>query len=261
MKLKAISRMFVAAIVLTPHFALAQVTITEIMYDLPTGSDSGREWIEVYNSSATVVDLVELRLFENGTNHKITGAGTLAPGSYAVIADNPTKFKADWPQYSGLLFDSAFALGNEGDSIELRDASSTVLTTAIFTKSFGAAGDGNSLNREAVGSVFTPHTPTPGTAMSQDVIVPKQKPAPETKVVAVKKADIVSVEEKSVETGQDDVVEVPEVSQVAAVVAATDATPAWQWWLAAGLLAFSTAGAIVFARRFAKDEWDIVEEG
>ncbi len=243
-----------------PGAVRAEIVVTEIMYDLPTGSDAGREWIEVYNSGPTTVDLSALRLFENGTNHKISGAGTLAPNMYAVIADNPTKFKIDWPQYYGLLFDSAFTLGNDGDSIELRDASSTVHSAATFTKSLGAAGDGNSLNKEPSGSTFAPRTPTPGAMMSQDVVAPKTKSVVEQKVVQ-KETDTTAVPEKEDSTIANTPVEVSDVSQVAAaVVASDDATPPWQWWLAAGLLASSTAGAIIFARRFAKDEWDIVEE-
>jgi hypothetical protein len=253
-------KFFLLLAIFAPQFALAQIRMTEIMYDLPQGSDSGREWIEVYNSGQSAVDVTKLRLFENGTNHKITGNGALSPNAFAVIADNPTKFETDWPQYSGLLFDSTFALGNTGDTFELRDASSTMIDTVSFTSGLGAAGDGNSLNRSPDANEFTPHTPTPGAAMSSDKIAPKEKVAPPPKVAASKKsskpARVVSSDDNAAPLES---VEIPQESQVAAA-GVTVSTAPWQWYLAAGMLALASAGAVVFARRFAKDEWDIVDE-
>ena len=258
------NRIFLAATyaLLVPHFALAQIVISEIMYDLPVGSDSGREWIEVYNPGPAAVDLTKLRLFENGTNHKIaaTGVSVMQSSTYAVIADNATKFKTDWPGFSGQLFDSTFDLGNAGDSLELRDASSTVLDSATFTSTLGAGGDGNSLNRAPGTSEFSPRTPSPGAAMSAETIQPKEKPLPVPKVVVVKKSSTAKV---TVSPVQNDVMAsgtVANVQSTEVAAAANAATAPWEWWLAAGLLAFASAGAVVFARRFAKDEWDIVEE-
>lgn len=246
--------LLLALFVVVPGAAFADLVVTEIMYDLPVGSDFGREWIEVYNSGSVALDLTKFKLFENGTNHKIVG-GSLPPGSYAVIADNPMKFKADWPQYSGALFDSTFALGNAGDTLELRDASSTVLNVTSFTSALGAAGDGNTLNRSPGVSTFTPKNPSPGASISEDVIRPKEKPAPAPKALSKNR----EVTPRGTEIPADEeVLETVAPTQVAAVTNAV--TPAWHWWLAAGLLAFSSAAAIVFARRFAKDEWDIVED-
>src|SRR3989344_2910155 len=100
----------------------ASMVINEIMYDLK-GSDTDREWIEVVNAGGDAVDLSEWKFFEANTNHKLTlvlGQATLPPGAYAVIVDNPEKFKNDWPGYSGVLFDSSFSLNNTGETISLR---------------------------------------------------------------------------------------------------------------------------------------------
>ncbi|MDP3646377.1 MAG: lamin tail domain-containing protein [bacterium] len=254
-------------VLLAPRFAFAQVVMTEIMYDLPSGSDSGREWIEVYNAGPNSVDLTKLKLFENGTNHKITAtavASTLAPAVYAVIADNPTKFKADWPHYVGTLFGSTFTLGNDGDTIALNNASSTALDTVSFTSALGAAGDGNSLNRFSASETLTPHTPSPGAPMSTSVIPPKEKPIPAPKAATQKRSStthapsIVATAEDPTPT--DDTRLGGEASQDSQVAAVATATLAWEWWLAAILLALASVGAIVFARRYAKDEWDIIED-
>ncbi|HEY4522670.1 MAG TPA: PKD domain-containing protein, partial [Candidatus Paceibacterota bacterium] len=151
-----------------PQWAVAQVVISEIMYDLETGSDSGREWIEVFNASSSVT-FIEWKLFENGSNHTIaahTGGEMLASGAYAVIADNPVKFLEDWPSYSGLLFDSAFSLSNTGETLVMRCCGSELVDkdSVTYASETGAAGDGKSLHRTSVSaSSLIPTTPTPGT--------------------------------------------------------------------------------------------------
>src|SRR4051812_27298350 len=96
--------------------ALAQVVINEVMYDLP-GTDTGREWIEVYNGGSSSVDLSGWKLFEASTTHALTnvsGGTTLSAGGYAIIADDASKFLIDWPSFAGTLFDSVFSLSNTG---------------------------------------------------------------------------------------------------------------------------------------------------
>lgn len=143
-----------------PAIALAQVEITEIMYDLE-GSDADGEWIEVYNSGADV-DLTTWRFFENDTNHRIEaiGSSNLPKNSYAVIADNPSSFQSHFPSYSGLLFDSSFSLHNEGELLEMRDADLTTQDSLTYTSSWGASGTGESLQKS--GNSWSALPPTPG---------------------------------------------------------------------------------------------------
>jgi len=101
-------------VVLLIPLSVKALVITEIMYDVP-GTDTGREWIEVFNNGDSNIDPTQFKLFENSSNHVITlpeiytnSTSYLGVGEYAVIADNPTKFIEDWPEYSGLLFDSVF---------------------------------------------------------------------------------------------------------------------------------------------------------
>lgn len=143
----------------TPVFA--DVYINEIMYDLD-GTDSGREWVEVYNDGSDSVDLSTWKLFENGSKHGLIplGAGTLSGGSYAIIADNANTFKTDWPSFSGLLFDSAFSLSNTGESLALVNTNGDVVGNISYTSDMGASGDGNSLQYN--GGSWISGTPTPG---------------------------------------------------------------------------------------------------
>lgn len=134
------------------------------MYDVE-GTDTGREWIEVENTGSSSIDLSNYRLAEGGTNHTLTlsqGSPVLAPGSFAAIADDVTKFKADWPGFSGTLFDSSFSLSNTGETISIKDGSLATEDTATYASDMGAAGDGNSLVRS--GATFVAQTPSPGSA-------------------------------------------------------------------------------------------------
>ncbi len=172
-----------------PTIASAQIVITEIMYDLSVGSDSGREWIEVHNIGSEPVNLTEWRLFENDTNHglKAMGGETLQPGAYAVIADNPTKFAADWPTYGGPVFDSAFSLANGGETLVMRCCGKDLSDrdSVAFNNTGGGAGDGLTLHRN--GSTLSAAQPSPGNG---DITAPpppapeeEPDPAPEAKSV------------------------------------------------------------------------------
>lgn len=149
---------------LFPASVFASVSISEVMYD-PAGSDDGHEWIEIYNSGASL-DIAKWKLFEGGSNHGITayaGGSALASGGYAVLADNPQKFLADWPNFSGQVFDTVFSGGlnnTNGETLTLRDGTGADVDSVTYNPALGGNGDGNSLQK--VGTSFTVGSPTPG---------------------------------------------------------------------------------------------------
>ncbi|MHB8651685.1 MAG: lamin tail domain-containing protein [Minisyncoccota bacterium] len=161
-----LATLFVVLVVPVSVFA-ADVSISEIMYD-PDGADvdaqgNNREWIEVHNMGTGPVPLTVWKLFEVKTNHAITsvqGGDTVATDGYAIIADDPTKFLADHPGFSGQIFDSSFSLSNTGETIVLRDKDLNDIDTATYVKADGAAGDGNSL--QVSSGVWRGAPPTPG---------------------------------------------------------------------------------------------------
>ncbi|HWO06987.1 MAG TPA: lamin tail domain-containing protein [Candidatus Paceibacterota bacterium] len=240
---------------LAPVAASAQVVITEIMYDLAEGSDSGREWIEVFNAGAAPIDITAWRLREGGVNHKITafaGGNSLAAGTYAVIADNATKFMADWPQFQGQLFDSAFSLSNSGELLVLR-AGDRDIDAATYTRALGGDGTGDSLQRNAAGAAFEAGVPTPGASIPAGGLA-KSVPKATPKQSASKDAS----EPIPPVIGAKEVISDSE-GHVAAVGAALPQNHSL-WWLAPLLLAGTASAGIVWARRLKKDEWDIIEE-
>jgi len=147
---------------LIPLISFASIDITEIMYD-PSGTDSGREWIEVYNKGDTDIDLSTWKLLENEVNHKINkyeeGDSVLEVGKYGIIADNPAKFLIDYPTYSGILLDSAFSLKNTGESLALIDGEGNQYEYVEYDVEIGGK-DGNTLS--LMGDVYVDGSPTPG---------------------------------------------------------------------------------------------------
>jgi hypothetical protein len=140
----------------------ASFEITEIMYDLD-GTDTDREWIEVENTGQESIDLSKWYLFSDNSKHTLVAQGeSIVPvGGYAVIAQNIPKFRIDWPNYSGLLFDSSWTgLNNESDEISLKDPDLNIISPIIFNSSMGGSGNGDSL--QIIGGSWQGASPTPG---------------------------------------------------------------------------------------------------
>ncbi|MFH1402589.1 MAG: lamin tail domain-containing protein, partial [Patescibacteria group bacterium] len=164
----------------TPIFLLAQIEITEIMYDLE-GDDDGsdnkqrREWIEIYNSGDGI-DLSDWKLYEAETNHGIDsvlegGSVFLLANSYAVIVDKPEVFKAEHPNFSGVIFDSAFNLSNTGETLIIRNSNLDDINEVTYSSEQGANGNGNSLQKISEGN-WGACSPTPGAPTASDCLLP-----------------------------------------------------------------------------------------
>lgn len=251
----------------TPFWVHGQV-VTEIMYN-PVGTDSGHEWIEVFNSSASSIRLSEWRLYEGGTNHKIKAVsndGLVPSGAFAVIAENPALFLADYPQYAGLLFDSSFSLANDGDSFVLRDKNLKDVNAVVYQSSYGALGDGNTLQRQPdTTSVFVARRPSPGGELSSDVLVPKPEMEAVPKPVSVSKSSKKmksTTQESTVNTvTNEEHVPSSQVPQLAAAIATSPSSNTLYLWLAGVLVVVSlVVTGLIVARHAKQDEWDIVEE-
>jgi hypothetical protein len=151
--------------------AYAGFQITELMYDV-NGTDTDREWVEVENTGTTTADLSTWFLFSGNSKHALVpqGVSTVDPGAYAVIVQNVDKFKTDWPNYSGLLFDSSWTgFNNEAGTIVLKDPDLNIVSSVTYSSDMGASGDGNSLQN--IGGTFSPAPPTPGTANNSVSII------------------------------------------------------------------------------------------
>lgn len=239
-------------VTLLPLPALAQVTITEIMYDLSEGSDAGREWIEVY--AVESVDLSKLKLVESGSNHVIkvfSGGATIAAGHFAVIADNPEKFLTDHPMFTGMLFDSAFGLNNEGESLSITKGGS-VIDGVVYTKVSGN-GTGDTLQRNPGSTQFDAGIPTPGAGIPSSGLVKSVPPQKGKK----KQIAAASAALHAEIVGESDFP--PESLAVTSAPKPAESSMAL-WWLAPILLSGFAAAGTSLSRHYRKSEWDIIEE-
>jgi len=139
-------------------YAAPSLRITEFMYDAP-GSDSGKEWIEIFNYGADPVRIgtgsvsTSMRFYD-GSKHLLQlalGEEVLQPGSFAIIAANAAQWQADHPAYQGTLFSSSMALANASGTIGLVDAHETTPFISVsYDAVQGAAGDGFTLRRTSL---------------------------------------------------------------------------------------------------------------
>lgn len=176
------------------HSAYAGIVINEIMYDLKTGSDDGREWIEIYNDADTAVDISTFKFFEADTNHKLVlvqGDANIPAKNYAVVVSDFAKFKTDWPNFSGIILDSSFSFSNTGESLALKNAELTV-DEYTYQSSFGGAGDGKSLQK--INGAWVGAVPTLGV---ENKIVFVQPPARKSAIVEKSISKKVFTEQKT----------------------------------------------------------------
>jgi hypothetical protein len=103
--------------------ANSQIVINEINYkdaiDFPT-----KDWIELYNNSATTVDISNWVFKDNDDLHEfiIPSGTTMAPGSYLVLTQFLADFQALFPGASPVIGDFEFGLSGGGELIRLYNA-------------------------------------------------------------------------------------------------------------------------------------------
>lgn len=150
--LKLLSLIFLLFLFDPQRTFAGDIIINEIMYDL-SGTDTDREWIEIYNTGISSVDLSNWRFKEGGTNHTLIqyqGGLSLASGDYAVIVDNPSVFLNDHSGFSGIIIDSSFSLSNTGETLTILEGDlSTVSDEVAYQSSWGGSGTGGSLERKS----------------------------------------------------------------------------------------------------------------
>jgi hypothetical protein len=146
-----------------------KMTLTEVMYNpgkyKGSSADTNREWVEIYNGSTSTIDLTNWKLNENNTNHGINsykGSQFVAPGAYAIIADDAATFVAEYGSIRAPVFDSSFTLPNDADTITLKNASGTAIDSMSYPPPKGASDNGKSLQLNASGKNWCVGNPTPG---------------------------------------------------------------------------------------------------
>jgi len=97
-----------------------ELVITEVLVN-PNGSDSPMEWFELYNATASSVDLEGWTFSDLGTDSfVVVGSLVVAPGTYVVLGEETeTAYNGGAPvdyEYSTLM-----SLGNGADELVVTD--------------------------------------------------------------------------------------------------------------------------------------------
>ena len=149
-------------------FAQASLIINEIMYDV-SGTDTDHEWIEVFNSGSSSVDITGWKFFD-GSNHNLNqppanggvGSLTIGTGGYAILSSDASTFISDHSGFSGTVIDTVMSLNNTGSTLKIIKSDNSVADSVTYNSSQGASGDGNSL--QLINGLWTASSPTPGAA-------------------------------------------------------------------------------------------------
>lgn len=124
-------------LLLTP--AAFSLSINEVMYN-PNGTDTGNEWIEIYNNDAETYNLTGWVLNTGGVNHILRipplygGRGTmlLSPGEYIIISNDAPTFISTH-SFSGTVIHSSYSLPNsENETLLLSDGSFVYATLTYY---------------------------------------------------------------------------------------------------------------------------------
>jgi hypothetical protein len=122
--------------------ASPSIVITEIAASKP----ARQEWIEIFNTTSSAMDITNWRLVEGliaskpkGTRHKLKasqGDLIIEPKEYAIIANSALDFKKNYPNFAGTLIDSAWnSLNESGELIKLVDDQGSIIEAFTYISS------------------------------------------------------------------------------------------------------------------------------
>ncbi|GIW67279.1 MAG: hypothetical protein KatS3mg096_147 [Candidatus Parcubacteria bacterium] len=123
------------------------LTITEIMYN-PEGNDLGREWIEVFNNSDQIIQILSGKngwRINDGKNHLFEESLTVGPQEIFIIVQDKNLFFKDYSDFKGKLVQANFSLKNESGIIQIYDNNKNLLAGANYQSSCGGNNDGYSI--------------------------------------------------------------------------------------------------------------------
>lgn len=132
-------------------FSASGLIINEIMYDAP-GADDKHEWVELYNASATEIDLTDYK-FNDGSNHILNpppqngGRGSLLipANGYLILSGNASTTILDLPNYNGSIIDTVMSLNNTSAVLKILGEDNAEIASASYTNEIGGNGNGKTL--------------------------------------------------------------------------------------------------------------------
>ena len=133
-------KLIITIFLFLPSLALAGSSGVKIS-EIGASEPSGFEWVEIVNTGSVAVDISDWKFFEAETNHKLAvvrGTNSLAPGEYAIIAQDAAKLTSKYPNLTH-VFDSSWSTLNEsGEYIALKNSNGDLEESFTYI----AASDG-----------------------------------------------------------------------------------------------------------------------
>ena len=132
--------------------------ISEVLYD-PLGTEPNEEWVEVFNNTASPMELTDWTISDNKSTDVISPTVAIPAGGCMVIAASSEDFYANYPGFAGAIVFVADGkigngLGNTGDRLILKDSEGAVIDqmsygtdTTVFDPSCPDVPEGHSLER------------------------------------------------------------------------------------------------------------------
>lgn len=127
------------------------VVINEIMYK-PSDEQDSKDWIELYNSGNTPVDLSEWTLKDDDDEHTfIIPSGTVLPANgYIVLSNDVEAFRTIHPtEPVTVVGNISYGFGNPADQVRLYDAVGVLIDSVSYDAKApwptGASGTGRSI--------------------------------------------------------------------------------------------------------------------
>ncbi len=115
--------------------------ISEILFD-PSNSDSGREWVEIYNPTNDAVDINNWDIRSKASTVTFNASIIVPPKTALIVADNSSNFSSAYgfmPDIDDTKHTSGFSFSNGNDFAQLRNPSNAVIDEV----SWGNNADGN----------------------------------------------------------------------------------------------------------------------
>lgn len=246
-----------------PSYAMANVVISEVMYN-PIGADDSHEWVELYNSSSTSVDISTWKIHDEN-NHVLVvppkkgGRGSLviAPNGYIILAADATTFITEHPSVNVAVIDTALSLTNTAGTIKLLHSDGSIEDTVSYAKNMGAYGDGNTLQRVGTSSsrmLAMPPTPGTGTGNSSASTVSSEantihrsgsNSAHETQ--SSPHADQVASQKTHIDEQKEDTT--PTAPPASSTAGVNHRSSTIKWWGAIVIFGVSVGGVLFFMKK------------
>ncbi len=150
-------------LLLLPVFSHAEVIINEIAW-MGTAESSNAEWVELYNTGNTDVDLTGWKLYEAGGGTLIISlAKSLSAGGYFLIERVTPSVPDSVPginDISGSFGGSG--LSNSGEHLVLKDSAENIIHSLNFSTGWTAGDSTTKKTMQWNGSIWITASSTPG---------------------------------------------------------------------------------------------------